>query len=130
MESRNRSRQGPFSPFEGMHIPSRPYRFASWGARFHVPDLMRVEDSLDVFYAGRFVNGFYRGWEIGNPRYKMTVPDQVAHAIGVTFSTMLLDYGRYSATIEIDNALDAELYDVWGVQRPGRSFNFKIFAQL
>lgn len=130
MESKNRSKDGPFSPFEGMRIPSRPYRFASWGARVHIPDLMRVEDSLELFYAGRYVNGFYRGWEIGNPRYKMSVPDQFAHSIGVTFSTVLLGHGRYSATIEVDNLLDSELYDVWGVQRPGRSFNFKVFAQL
>jgi hypothetical protein len=43
---------------------------------------------------------------------------------------VLLGQGRYSATIEADNLLDSALHDVWGVQRPGRSFNFKVFAQL
>jgi vitamin B12 transporter len=130
MESINNSKEGPMAPFEGMPIPSRPYRFASWGARLHAGDWPKAEDGWDVFYMGRYVNGFYRGWNIGMPQFKMSVPDQVSHALGVTFATRLLDTGRYNATFEVDNVTDATLFDVWGVQRPGRSFNFKMFGQL
>lgn len=131
MDSINTSKDGPFASTQGERIPSRPYRFASWGGRLHVGSWPHGDDSLDLFYMGRYVHGFLRGWEShGNPRYQMSVPDQVSHAVGITYTTRLLDTGRYSATFEVDNLTNAELYDVWGVQRPGRSFNFKISAQL
>jgi vitamin B12 transporter len=130
LEARNTSEEGPFSPYKGERIPSRPYLFASWGTRFQISGMPQLEDTLDVFYTGRFVGGFYRGWEsLGNPEYKMSLPDQTAHAVGVTYYKVL-PQGRYSCTFEIDNLADADLFDVWGVQRPGRAFNIKLMGQM
>lgn len=130
VESRNQSNKGPFAGFSGMRIPGRPFLFGSWGARFHAGGLPRPEDGLDFFYAGRYVRSFYRGWEgVGDAQFKMTVPAQMSHAVGVTYYKVFRD-GRYSFSFEVDNVTDAALYDSWGVQRPGRAFNVKITGSL
>lgn len=77
-----------------------------------------------------YAKDFARYWEdLGNPLYKLYVPTQVAHNLGTTYYQSF-DFVRYSVTFEIDNLTDASLFDLWGVQRPGRSFNLKLTAQL
>jgi outer membrane cobalamin receptor len=123
---RNTSKDGPFAGFEGMRIPSRPYSFASWGARFRWAN---YPFSLEPFYYGRYVHGFDRGWEIGEDEFKISLPPQISHDVGVTY-TVGGPLWRFNTTFQVDNVGDAALYDVFGVQRPGRSFSLKLTAQL
>lgn len=44
--------------------------------------------------------------------------------------TYTFELGSFNATFEVDNLTDAKLFDVYGVQRPGRSFNVKLGGQL
>ena len=126
---RNTSTSGPFAGMNGMRIPSLPYLFASWGARGRIGGLPKKEDAIEPFYHGRFTHGFYRGWDIGDPEYKTSLPSQVNHDVGVTYS-MARSFARFSCTFEVDNVTNARLYDFFGVQRPGRSFNLKLVGQL
>lgn len=123
---RNTSTTGPFAPFEGMRIPSRPYMFASWGVHLRSPEKYGV---WEPFYYGRWVHGFDRGWAIGAPEFKISLPAQVNHDVGITYS-LSRGFGKVACTFEIDNVADAQLYDQFGVQRPGRSLNLKLLAQL
>jgi hypothetical protein len=127
---RNASSSGTFGGFEGDRIPNRPYLFASWGARLRFPDLPGPSDTLEPYYSGRYVHGFYRGWESqGLRRFKQSVDAQVTHAAGVSYNIALYPY-RGSATFEIDNLSDAKVFDNFGVQRPGRAFYFKVTGEL
>lgn len=129
LDARNEATKGTFALFKGMRIPSRPWLFASWGARARVADLPGPDDAIEPFYYGRYVHSFERGWAIGDPDYKLSVPRQVNHDLGVTYSRFG-KYGSFTTTFEVDNLSDAKLYDVLGVQRPGRSYNFKLTARL
>ena len=127
---RNASDSGTFGDFEGDRIPNRPYLFGSWGARLRFADLPGAQDTLEPFYAGRYVKGFYRGWESqGLREFKQVVDTQVTHAAGITWNVDHYPW-RGSATLEIDNFTDAKVFDNFGVQRPGRAFYLKVTGEL
>ena len=127
---RNASDEGTFGSFEGARIPNRPYLFGSWGARLRFSGLPTEQDTLEPFYAGRYVKGFYRGWESqGLTQFKQVVDTQVTHSAGVSYNFDRYPY-RGSATFEIDNFTDAKVFDNFGVQRPGRAYYLKVTADL
>ena len=127
---RNTSVDGPFGYFAGNRIPNRPWLFGSIGARVRIPNLPGKDDTLEPFYTGRFVQSFYRSWEsIGDPATKETIPTQMNHSLGITYS-LKVKLARITATFEVHNIADAALYDVFGSQRPGRGFYFKLGGEL
>jgi vitamin B12 transporter len=127
---RNASDSGTFGDFEGDRIPNRPYLFGSWGARLRFENMPGPQDTLEPFYAGRYVHGFYRGWESqGLRQFKQVVDTQVTHSAGVSWNVDYYPY-RGSLTFEIDNFTDAKVFDNFGVQRPGRAFYVKLTGEM
>ncbi|MET0342361.1 MAG: TonB-dependent receptor plug domain-containing protein [Polyangiales bacterium] len=126
---RNRAEKGAFATQNGQRIPSRAYMFASWSGRVRIPNLPRIEDALEPFYIGRWTHGYYTGWALGTADSRQRVPNQISHNVGVTY-TLVRDLGRVGATFEVSNVSDAELYDVFGVQRPGRAYYLKLTGHL
>lgn len=127
---RNTSSDGTFGDFEGDRIPNRPYLFAAWGAHLRFAGVPGALDTLEPFYAGRYVKGFFRGWESqGLREFKQVVDTQISHAAGISWN---LDYYplRGSATLEVDNFTDAKLFDNFGVQRPGRAYYLKLTGEM
>ncbi|MET0283803.1 MAG: TonB-dependent receptor [Polyangiales bacterium] len=129
LDLRNTSDQGVFAALRNLRMPNRPWLFASWGARLRFDKLPRRTDTLEPFYFGRYTHRFDRGWAIVAPSERLHVPYQINHDLGATYSITRRD-ATMSATFECDNLTDARLYDLWGVQRPGRGFYLKLTAQL
>ncbi len=129
-EVRNTSSEGTFGAFQGDRIPNRPYLFASWGARLRFAALPSSRDVIEPFYIGRYVHGFFRGWESqGLREFKQTVDAQVTHSAGISW-TLARTYGRLTTTFEVDNLTNAKLFDNFGVQRPGRAFYLKLTGEM
>jgi hypothetical protein len=129
-DQRNASTEGAFRAFRGDRIPNRPYFFGSWGARAKAEGILEGEDSIELFYLGRYVHDFFRGWESQGLRAsKQVIPAQLSHTVGLTH-TLRGDPGRISSTFEVQNLTDALLFDDFGVQRPGRAFFLKMTADL
>jgi TonB family protein len=127
---RNASDEGTFGDFEGDRIPNRPYLFASWGARFRFASMPSARDVVEPFYIGRYVHGFFRGWESqGLREFKQTVDAQITHSAGISW-TLARAFGRVTTTFEVDNLTDAKVFDNFGVQRPGRAFYLKLTGEL
>jgi TonB family protein len=127
---RNTSDEGTFGDFEGDRIPNRPYLFASWGARLRFASMPSTRDVLEPFYMGRYVHGFFRGWESqGLREFKQTVDARVTHSAGISW-TLARAFGRVTTTFEVDNLTDAKVFDNFGVQRPGRAFYLKLTGEL
>jgi vitamin B12 transporter len=127
---RNASDSGTFGAFNGDRIPNRPYLFASWGAHLRFSGMPGAQDTLEPFYSGRYVHGFFRGWESqGLRQFKQVVDTQVTHAAGVSWNLDHYPY-RGSATLEVDNLTDAKVFDNFGAQRPGRAYYLKITGEM
>ncbi len=129
-EQRNASRAGSFGAFEGDRIPNRPWLLASWGARLRFERAIVAGDVLEPFYLGRYTHEFFRGWESqGLREFKQVVPSQMTHGLGVSY-TVHTSATRVTSTVEMQNVTDAKVYDVFGVQRPGRGVFLKILAEV
>jgi vitamin B12 transporter len=127
---RNTSSDGDFREFEGDRVPNQPYLFASWGGHLDWTRVFSRQDRLSPFYYGRFVKGFYRSWQsLGRPEWKLSVPDQVTHNLGLTWSHGSEDM-FVTVTLEVDNLTNAKVFDVYGAQRPGRAFFLKLTGEL
>ena len=127
---RNTSSSGEFVDNKGDRVPNRPYLFGSWGARLRFDDVVVDTDSIEPFYTGRYVHEFFLSWESEGLRdTKLSIPDQITHDVGVTF-TFENAVVRTTTTLEVQNVIDARVYDNFGAQRPGRAFYAKLAANF
>jgi len=127
---RNLSDTGIYKPFKGERIPSRPWLFASWGARLSFQNVLLDETRIEPFYNGRWVHSFNRSWDnYGDPLFKIVMPSQMTHSVGVTW-LVSKELAHLTLTLEIDNVTDAKLFDFFGAQRAGRAFYAKVTGDL
>ncbi|MFP4342658.1 MAG: carboxypeptidase-like regulatory domain-containing protein [Cyclobacteriaceae bacterium] len=127
---RNTSENGSFRQFQGDRIPNRPYLFANGAISYRFSDLLKVNDHLNLFWNMRFVDGFFRTWEsAGLRQFKQTIPSQFINHAGVTYNLPNEKF-RSSITAEAQNLANAEVFDFFGVQRPGRAFFIKVTTQF
>lgn len=127
---RNNSSKGEFSRFNGDRIPNRPYFFANLRANYQVPAPFDKLNNLTLFLGNRYVHEFYRGWEsVGLERFKEEIPSQFTQNLGITYE-FPFQSAKASITGEVQNLTNAQVYDFFGVQKPGRAFYIKITTQL
>ena len=126
----NTSDTGPFVDFREDRIPNTPYFFANGAAEYALKDVIRKNDNLSIFWTTRYINSFFVGWEsAGLQQFKAEVPNQTIHAIGLTHR-MNTERIQNALTLEIQNLTDAKVFDLFGVQRPGRAFYLKSTIQF
>lgn len=129
-DTRNQSDEGTFADFKGDLIPNRPPLAASWGARLSFSNLWLKGDRLEPFYQGRYTAGFFRSWESqGLAEYKERIDEQTSHDLGLTY-VLETPFTRISNTFEINNLTNEKLFDLFGPQRPGRAFFWKIVGDF
>lgn len=124
---RNASTRGTFARYEGDRIPNRPWLFGSWGARLRFANLPAFDDALEPYYIGRYVHSFHRLWETDSRDY--LVKTQVSHNLGLTYA-FSAPWARTTTTFEVSNVSDANVFDNFGVQRPGRAYYLKVTGEL
>ncbi|MEM1034135.1 MAG: TonB-dependent receptor [Myxococcota bacterium] len=126
LDFRNTSGEGPFGAFEGDRIPNRPFLFANGSANLEASDLFFAYDRLSLGYNLRFIASFFRSWEsAGIQEFKQTIDDQVTHTLRLQYLYREPSLIEASGTLEVQNLTDADVFDFFGVQRPGRAFFFK-----
>lgn len=126
----NTSDDGPFASFQGDRIPNTPYFFANGAAEYKLLDVLKEQDRLSFFYNIRYVHAFFIGWEsAGLRQFKTEVPDQSVHAAGLTYQLNIKDW-QHALTVESQNLTNAKVFDLFGVQRPGRAFFVKLSTQF
>jgi hypothetical protein len=126
---RNVSSSGTFGAYDGDRIPNRPWLLASLGGTIQQRELLRDDDEVALFANSRYVNGFWRGWEsVGTAALKDKIATQLVHSAGVTYA--LRNKTPIVTTFEVSNLLDAQVFDSFGVERPGRAFYLRLSAEM
>ncbi|MEM8895309.1 MAG: TonB-dependent receptor, partial [Bacteroidota bacterium] len=121
----NTAESGPFAAFNGDRIPNRPYLFFNSSLRYRFDQLFEDPNDLIVFAGSRYVHDFFRSWEsAGRQDTKQVIPGQFTQNIGVTHNRSFSNK-RLALTLEVQNLTDAKVFDLFGVQRPGREYYFK-----
>ena len=126
----NTSEAGPFQRFSGDRIPNIPYLFANSAAQYELVDILKKRDKLSAFWNVRYVNSFFVSWEsAGLQQFKAQVPNQIIHAAGFIYRMPVKNI-QNALSIEVQNLTDAKVFDLFGVQRPGRAFYIKSTIQF
>ncbi|WP_106791497.1 TonB-dependent receptor [Aquimarina sp. Aq78] len=112
----------------GARLPNKPYLFGNGEIQITRNSLMKRNDQLQVWWSTRYVEEFFRYWEIdGRKEDKLVVPTQWLHNIGIAYTGR---HKQYTVTLETHNIFDQQAYDNFGVQKPGRSWHLKLKTSL
>ncbi|MCP3099472.1 TonB-dependent siderophore myxochelin receptor MxcH [Myxococcus sp. K15C18031901] len=127
---RNTSSEGTFGTFDGQRIPNQPSLLANGSARVQLTGLATSRDELSLTWHARYTHAFFRGWEkLGASGSKQELPSQLIHSLALTYVTRPAS-ATLSWTVDVQNLTDADAFDFYGVQRPGRSVFAKVVAEL
>ncbi|MGF1510740.1 MAG: TonB-dependent receptor [Myxococcota bacterium] len=128
-EGRNTSLEGRFARFADDRIPNRPYLYVTGQAELREQGLFTTFDDARLWSAFRYTHEFFRTFaSAGDPETKDVIPSQIAVDVGVVYEweTFLSGAWTLSLAFEVRNLTDAELFDFFAVQRPGRTFFSKV----
>ena len=111
-----------------VHAASQGVRRAKYGV--NVADLAGLQDERRGGGDVRFVEEFFRSWESqGDRRFKQTVDRQTSYGVFASYGIGLDDF-RLTINFEILNLTNSNLFDVFGVQNPPRTFFLKVTGQF
>jgi outer membrane cobalamin receptor len=106
-----------------IQLPNTPSLFANADIQYKVTGLFDNRINMVPYYNLLYVKEFYLGYQnIARGDLKYTIPMQLVHDVGVTFSDPT---ERYSMSFECANLTDALAFDNFRLQKPGRAFNVK-----
>ncbi len=111
------------SPLYNDQMPNIPYLFGNTDVGLSFRDLGAQGNVLNVHYNLLYVHRFWLYWpSLGSTAVgaeKREVPKQLSHDLSFVYS---LKNGKYNVGLEVNNIADAQLYDNFSLQKPGRSF--------
>jgi vitamin B12 transporter len=129
LDFRNTSSSGVFASYQGDRIPNLPYLHAAATAGAQLRRLLRPGDTASASWTTRYVHGHFLTWEsLGARETKPRTPSQLVHTAAVTYQVAEAQ-GTAAMSLEIQNVSDERVYDLFGVQRPGRALFLKLTVE-
>lgn len=104
-------------------IPAIPYMYGNAETGFTFRNVVLKGSTLDIRYMMSYVHEFNYEWDTYN-NDELKVPAQLSHDIYISYN-----FGKkkeFTVSAECLNLLDERLYDNYKMQKPGRSFSFKV----
>lgn len=92
-------------------------------ASYQFPNLMKSSDRLVVHYHMGYVEGFLRNWSNVGLNHLDQIPTQFSNDLGFVY---VFPYQKVSFSMDLKNMFNRQLYDNFGLQKPGRAFYSKI----
>ena len=112
------------NPLYLAQVPNQPVFFANLNASVAFQNVKKEGDKLSFGYGLSYFEEYFLFWsQYGSADSKKIIPSQFSHNVNLNYS---LKNGKYSISLSCNNLLDAELYDNFKLQKPGRSFNIKL----
>lgn len=126
----NTADEGRFAQFKNQRVANHPYKFFNSKVDLKWMSVFAGYDELRFSWNYRFVDVFEILPEnYGSSQSKIYVPVQESHSLATIYTKDIYSYTA-SLSAEIQNITDEKLYDHYGVQRPGRAFNFKTIIEF
>ena len=112
-------RGNPHSLYD-KQIPNEPFFTVNANVQYRLNNVFLKKSSLNIYYNAGYVAPFSTIW-IESEWF--TTPTQFAHDLGASYR---FPSGKLVASVDAKNVLNAEIYDNFGVQKPGRAFYIKL----
>lgn len=111
---------GSSHSFYGQQVPNEPYLTMNANFQYRFDDVLQKKANLTVYYNTGYVGKYYTVW--GQPDWSVT-PSQFTHDLGASYR---FPSKKLVASIDVKNLTNAELYDNFRIQKPGRGIYFKL----
>ncbi|WP_129715815.1 TonB-dependent receptor [Pedobacter sp. SYP-B3415] len=104
-------------------MPNIPYFYGNGDVSVSLPNVGRKGNNLTIGYNLLYVHAFWLYWPSRGGRTegdsKLMVPRQLNHDLNFVYSVR---GGRYNIGLEAKNLTNADLFDNFSLQKPGRAF--------
>ena len=106
--------------YEGEQLPNEPFFTMNGNAQYRLSHVLQKNSLLNLFYNFGYVAPFRTVW----PESEwFTTPTQFAQDLGLSYR---FPDRKLVISLDAKNVLNAEIYDNFGVQKPGRAFFVKL----
>nr|WP_314839091.1 TonB-dependent receptor plug domain-containing protein [uncultured Flavobacterium sp.] len=106
--------------FFGQQVPNEPFLTANANIQYRLNNVLQKNSILNLYYNTGFVGKYYVVW--GQPDWSLT-PSQFTHDIGISYG---FPSKKLIASVDVKNIMNAEIYDNFSIQKPGRGIYFKL----
>jgi len=109
--------------YEQQQLPNTPILFGNLSSNYKLPKLLKKLNT-SIYYDVNYVQEFFLTYEnIANlNKDRNTIPTQLLHNIGTTFSTK---DKRHNLNFSVQNLFNQVVFDNFKQQKSGRAFYFK-----
>lgn len=104
-------------------LPNTPFFMSNGECSYTVPNFLREQAELSLFWETLYVQMFYLNWPSLGNQNKADIPSQLVHNSGISYS---MESGKYNIGIGSQNIFNELAYDNYMLQKPGRSFYIKL----
>ncbi|MDD3195597.1 MAG: TonB-dependent receptor [Paludibacter sp.] len=109
--------------YYGDRLRNAPYFTSNTYAEYDFGSVIQKNSSLRLNYNFAYIHRFFRNWESIGGAGKAVIPTQMIHDVGLLYS---FPNERLSVSVNGKNLLNAQAFDNWALQKPGRA----VYAKL
>lgn len=104
----------------GQQVPNEPFFTINGNVQYRFNNIFQKKSILNTYYTIGYVGEYYTVW--GQPEWSKT-PSQISHDVGLSYR---FPSQKLVASIDVKNLFNAEIYDNFAIQKPGRGIYFKL----
>lgn len=101
-------------------LPNEPFFTINGNVQYRLSNVFQKSSILNLFYNTGYVAPFYVAW---GQALNSKIPTQFSHDFGLSYR---FPNNRIVASFDAKNIFNAQVYDNFAVQKPGRSFFVKL----
>lgn len=112
----------------GDRVRNTPYLLSNAGVSANIPNVIQKKSKLFTYVHANYLHEFYLDWpSLGTKNTKSMIPSQLAFDFGIGYT---FPSSHFSIALDLNNFTDAQLYDNFLLQKPGRAFFIKMKYQI
>ncbi|MDO6736446.1 TonB-dependent receptor [Wenyingzhuangia sp. 2_MG-2023] len=108
------------APYYNQQLINEPFFTVNANLQYSFNNVFQKKSILNTYYTMGYVGEYFTVW--GQPEWSKT-PSQLSHDIGLSYR---FPSKKLVASLDVKNILNAELYDNFRIQKPGRGIYFKL----
>jgi len=112
--------EGKPSPYHNQQVANEPYFTINLNTQYRMDNVLGRRSVLNLYYTFGYVHAYNIAW--GNPAWGIT-PTQYIHDAGASYR---FPSQKMVVSLDLKNIFDAELYDNFKQQKPGRGIYLKL----
>jgi len=112
--------RGKPNSFYDFQVPNEPFFTINANVQYRLNNLIQKKSITNVYYNMGYVAPYSTIWYQSD---WFTTPRQLSHDLGFSHR---LPKGNIVISVDAKNIMNAEVYDNFGVQKPGRAFYVKL----